>query len=142
MKDTFLKTITNIKKSGELEIIRHNFSNQIISNLDLQCFLFVSVRFLNCEFQNVTVRKSQYWDCTLKNTQIYNSNWTRAEFYDSSFTNCKFLGINLRASDFSECKFKETNFFNSNLDLILVEDVKIWESEGWVEIKDFSYFDV
>lgn len=130
MKDTFLKTITNIKKSGDLEIVRQNLSNQIISNLDLQCFLLVSVRFLNCEFKNVTVRKSQYWDCTLKNTQIHNSNWTRAEFYDSSFPNYKFLGINLRASDFSECKFKETNFYKSNLDLILVEDVKVWESEG------------
>ena len=91
MKDTFFKTITNI--NSDLKIVKQNFSNQIISNIDLQCFLLVSVKFSNCEFQNVdftgssfvdcffenctfknvTVRKSQYWDCTLKNTQIYNS---------------------------------------------------------------------
>jgi hypothetical protein len=40
---------------------------------------------------------------------------TRAEFYDSSF--------------------------KSNLTLILVKDVKVWQSKEWVEIEDFSSFE-
>ena len=68
------------------------------------------------------------------------SNLTRVEFNSSTFKNCNFLEVDLKASYFSECKFKETNFFKSNLDLILVEDVKVWESKEWVEIKDFSNF--
>ena len=35
-------------------------------------------------------------------------------------------------------EFRETIFKNSNLDLILVEDVKVWKSKGWVEVNDFS----
>jgi uncharacterized protein YjbI with pentapeptide repeats len=66
---------------------------------------------------------------------------TRAEFYDSSFTNCNFLAVDLAASDFDSCKLKRTTFFKSNLDLILVEDVKVWKSNEWIEIKDESNFE-
>jgi uncharacterized protein YjbI with pentapeptide repeats len=66
---------------------------------------------------------------------------TRAEFYDIHFKNCEFLGVDLARSDFDSCKFKGTRFFKSNLDLILVEDVKVWKSKDWVEIEDFSSFE-
>lgn len=101
MKDTFLKTIINIKKSGDLKIVGWDFSNQIIQNLHLQCFPVLTVKFLNCEFQNVDFtgssfvdcffenctfknvmfRKCKYWNYTLKSTQIYNSNLTKVDFY-------------------------------------------------------------
>jgi hypothetical protein len=38
-------------------------------------------------------------------------------------------------------EFRETIFKNSNLDLILVEDVKVWKSDEWIQIKDFSSFE-
>jgi hypothetical protein len=38
-------------------------------------------------------------------------------------------------------EFRETIFKNSNLDLILVEDVKVWKSNDWIEIKDESNFE-
>lgn len=66
---------------------------------------------------------------------------TRAEFYDSSFTNCNFLKVDLAASDFDSCKFQKTIFFESNLVLILFEDVKVWKSNEWIELKDFSDFE-
>ena len=53
----------------------------------------------------------------------------------------KDLGVDLAASDFDKCKLEETRFFKSNLDLILVEDIKVWQSKEWVEIKDFSNFE-
>ena len=38
-------------------------------------------------------------------------------------------------------EFKETIFKNSNLDLILVENVKVWKSNECIEIKDESNFE-
>ena len=35
-------------------------------------------------------------------------------------------------------EFRETIFKNSNLDLIRTEDVKVWKSNKWSKIKDFS----
>lgn len=66
---------------------------------------------------------------------------TRAEFQDTHFKNCEFLGVDLPASDFDRCKLESPRFFKSNLNLILVEDVKVWKSKEWVEIKDFSSFE-
>ena len=65
---------------------------------------------------------------------------TRAEFYDTHFKNCEFLGVDLAASDFDDCKLETTRFLKSNLNFIGVENVKVWESKKWVEIKDFSSF--
>ena len=73
--------------------------------------------------------------------QIKESNLTRAEFNSSTFKNCEFLNSNLRASDFDSCKFKKTIFKNSHLDLIRVEDVKVWNADEWIQIKDFSSFE-
>ena len=56
---------------------------------------------------------------------------TRAEFYDTDFRNCNFLAGNLRVSYFDSYKLKRTTFFKSNLELISVEDVKVWESNKW-----------
>jgi uncharacterized protein YjbI with pentapeptide repeats len=66
---------------------------------------------------------------------------TRAEFRNCNFKNCEFLNSNLRASNFMECQFVEIIFKNSNLDLILVEDVKVWKSNEGIEIKDESNFE-
>lgn len=63
---------------------------------------------------------------------------TRAEFYDTHFKNCEFLGVDLAANGFDNYKLETTRFFKSNLDFILVEDVKVWKSKGWFEVKDFS----
>lgn len=62
---------------------------------------------------------------------------TRAEFYDTHFKNFEFLGVDLAASNFDRCKLESTRFFKSNLNFILVEDVKVWKSKEWLEIKDF-----
>lgn len=53
---------------------------------------------------------------------------TRSEFYYSRFSNCNFLEIDLTASYFDNCKFKRTDFLKSNLDLIILQDVKVWKS--------------
>nr|YP_010448173.1 hypothetical protein NRL27_pgp026 [Nitzschia dubiiformis]UTQ75654.1 hypothetical protein [Nitzschia dubiiformis] len=97
--------------------------------------------FENCRFSNVTFRKSEFWSCTFLECQIEESNLTRAEFNSSTFKNCEFLNSNLRASNFMDFEFRETIFKNSHLDLILVEDVKVWKSDEWIQIKDFSSFE-
>ena len=38
-------------------------------------------------------------------------------------------------------EFRKTMFENSHLDLILVESVKVWKSNEWIKIKNFSSFD-
>ena len=94
-----------------------------------------------CRFSNVIFRKSEFWSCTFLECQIKESNLTRAEFNSSTFKNCEFLNSNLRASNFMDFKFRETIFKNSHLDLILVEDGKVWKSDEWIQIKDFSSFE-
>jgi uncharacterized protein YjbI with pentapeptide repeats len=69
------------------------------------------------------------------------SDLTRVEFRNCNFINCEFLQSDLAASDFWNCEFNETTFRHSNLNFIIVQDVKVWESKEWVEIKDFSNFE-
>lgn len=38
-------------------------------------------------------------------------------------------------------EFRETIFKSSHLDLILLEDVKVWKSEKCIQLKDFSSFE-
>ena len=73
--------------------------------------------------------------------QIQESNLIRAEFNSSTFKNCEFLNSNLRASNFMDFEFRETIFKNSHLDLILVENVKVWKSKQCIEIEKSSNFE-
>ena len=94
--------------------------------------------FENSNFNSLSFRKCQFTGCTFKNCQLTNVDLTRAEFDSCSFTNCSFLKVDLTASDFTRCKFKKTTFLESNLTLILIEDVKVWKSNEWIELKVFS----
>lgn len=118
-----------------------SFVNCSFENIHLLGKVLGSCSFQNCRFNNVNLRKATISGSQFKNCQIMNSDMTRAEFYGSSFTNCNFLKVDLRASDFCRCKFQKTTFFESNLDLIGISDVKVWKSDEWIEIKDFSSFD-
>ena len=100
--------------------------------------VFGSCRFQNCTFNQFDARKAKFSSCNFEGCKITNSDMTTAEFYDTHFKNCDFLGVNLVASDFDNCKLETTRFFRSNLDFILVEDVKVWKSKGWVKVNDFS----
>jgi uncharacterized protein YjbI with pentapeptide repeats len=118
-----------------------SFVNCTFENVFLLGKVFGSCSFQNCTFNNFNARKAIFSGCQFEDCQITNSDITRAEFYDSSFKNCNFLGVDLAASDFDSCKLKIPRFLKSNLDLIGVNDVKVWESEEWVEIEDFSRFE-
>ena len=102
--------------------------------------VFGSCIFENCTFTNFDTRKAKFSSCHFENCKIMNSDMTRAEFFDSSFKNCNFLEVDLASSDFDHCKFNKTSFFKSNLSLMLVEGIKVFESNKWVEIKNFSSF--
>ena len=98
-------------------------------------------KFKNSEFNHFSFRKCQFGKCTFENCQIVKSNITRAEFRNCNFINCEFLESDLGASDFWNCNFSETRFKDSNLKFIIIEDVKVWESGEWIQIKDFSNFE-
>src|SRR6056300_1229852 len=102
--------------------------------------VFGSCSFQNCTFNYLKARKGKFSSCHFEDCKITNSDMTRAEFYNTHFKNCEFLGVDLAASDFDSCKLETTRFFKSNLNLILVENVQIWESKKWVEIEDSSSF--
>jgi uncharacterized protein YjbI with pentapeptide repeats len=102
--------------------------------------VFGSCSFQNCTFNHFNTRKGKFSSCHFEDCKITNSDMTKTEFYDTHFKNCKFLGVDLAASDFDNCKLETTTFFKSNLTFILVENVKVWKSKEWVEIKDFSSF--
>ena len=103
--------------------------------------IFGSCSFQNCTFNHFNARKAKFSSCDFEDCKITNSNMIRAEFYDTHFKNCEFLGVDLTASDFDRCKFEGTRFVKSNLDLILIEDVKVWKSNEWIKIKDESDFE-
>ena len=102
--------------------------------------VFGSCNFQNCTFNHFNARKGKFSSCHFEGCKITNSDITRAEFYDTYFKNCKFVGVDLAASEFDSCKLETTRFFKSNLNFILVENVKVWESNEWIKIKYFSSF--
>lgn len=73
----------------------------------------------------VTFRKPGFWSCTFWDFQVKESNLKRAEFNLSTFRNYE---------------FRETTFKNSSLELIIAWDVKLRESNKYMEIKDSSNF--
>jgi uncharacterized protein YjbI with pentapeptide repeats len=162
MNNNLQSIIGNLEKGDKLELGNNEkFSNEILLNQSLQCSVLGGINFVNltfknidftgsffsktifenCRFSNVILRKSEFWSCTFLECQMTGSNLTRAEFNSSSFTNCNFLEVDLAASDFDRCKFEGTRFVKSNLDLILIEDVKVWKPNEWIEIKDESDFE-
>ena len=122
-------------------LARVSFVNCNFEKVHLLGKVFGSCSFQNCTFNHFNARKAKFSSCHFEDCKITNSDMTRAEFYDTHFKNCEFLGVDLAASDFDRCKLESTRFFKSNLNLILVEDVKVWKSKEWVEIKDFSSFE-
>lgn len=152
-----------IKNRGDKLVLgnKEKFSNEIILNQSLQCSVLGGIHFVNltfknidftgsffsktifenCRFSNLILVKSEFWSCTFLECQIKESNLRRAEFNSSTFKNCQFLNSDLSASDYMHCKFRETIFKNSHLDLILLKDVKVWKSDEWIQIKDFSSFE-
>ena len=54
---------------------------------------------------------------------------------------CQIRESNLTWAEFNSSIFKNCEFLNSNLDLILVEDLKVWKSNEWIQIKDFFNFE-
>ena len=118
-----------------------NFVNVSFKNVDFTGSFFSKTIFENCKFNSGIVRKSEFWDCTFQNCQVKNSDLTKVEFNSSTFKNCEFLNSNLRATNFMKCEFKESTFKNSNLDLILAWDVKVWESNNYIEIEKSSNFE-
>lgn len=66
---------------------------------------------------------------------------TRTDFSDSSFENCDFVSVNLAGSEFYNCQFKKTRFLKSNLNSLGVQNAKVWRSDDWVEIDQFSSFE-
>ena len=107
-------------------LARISFANCNFEKFYLLENVFESYHFQNCMFKHFNARKAKFSNCQFKDCKITNSGMTRAEFYDTNFKNSKFLDIDL---------------VTSNLDLIFVEDVKIWKSKYWIEIKDFSSFE-
>lgn len=108
-------------------IQNQHFSNESSLAEYIEWDALARISFVNCKFNNLSLRKCQFSNCNFKNfknCQIVKSDLSRAQFNDSSFGNCEFL-----KSDFDSCKLKRTTFFKSNLALILVEDVKVWESK-------------
>jgi len=98
-------------------------------------------KFKNSEFNDFNFRKCQFAKCTFENCRIVKSDLTRVEFRNCNFINCEFLQSDLAASDFWNCEFSETTFKHSNLNFIIVQDVKFWKSNKWIEIKDESNFE-
>jgi len=66
------------------------------------------------------------------------SDLTRVEFRNCNFINCEFRESDLTASDFWNCEFTETTFKHTNLNFIIVQNVRVWKSKEWVEIKELK----
>ena len=133
---------TSLAQYIEWDVLaRVSFVNCNFEKVHLLGKVFGSCSFQNCTFNHFNARKAKFSSCHFEDCKITNSDMTRVEFYDTHFRKCEFLGVDLAASDFDKCKLEETRFFKSNLDLILVEDIKVWQSKEWVEIKDFSNFE-
>ena len=161
MNDNLQSIIGNLEKGDKLVLGNNEkFSNEIVLNQSLQCFVMRGINFVNltfknidftgsffsktifenCRFSNAIFRKSEFWSCTFLECQIKESNLTRAEFNSSTFKNCEFLNSNLRASNFSEFEFIKTKFNNSDLDLIGARSIKVWKLNQCTEIEESSNF--
>ena len=151
------------KPDDELRILVQNkhFLTENSPILEQHQFLLVGMFFVNCNFEKVHLpggtiggckfqncifndfmnAKGTLINCYFEDCKITNSDMTRGDFYDTNFKNCEFVDVNLAASDIYSCTFKETSFLKSNLQLIAIDNVKVWKSNEWVQIEDCSNFE-
>ena len=97
--------------------------NNLIQYIEWDALARIS--FINCNFEKVYLLGKVFGSCSFQNCTF---NYFSAR--KGKFSSC----------DFDSCKLETTRFLKSNLNLILVENVKVWESKEWVEIEDFSSF--
>ena len=121
--------------------IKISFVNCTFENVNRSGEVFGSCSFQNCMFKNFSTRKATFSGCSFEDCKITDSDMTRGDFYQTHFKNCEFVNVDLTASDIYSCTFKETRFLKSNLQLVGVDNVKVWKSNEWVKIKDCSSFE-
>ena len=97
--------------------------NNLIQYIEWDALARIS--FINCNFKKLHLLGKVFGSCSFQNCTF---NYFSAR--KGKFSSC----------DFDSCKLETTRFLKSNLNLILVENVKVWESKEWVEIEDFSSF--
>lgn len=109
--------------------------------VDVSDAVFSCCSFHNCLFEGFQSRKGTFSGCYFEDSRIIDSEMRRVDFYDNHFMNCTFVNVDLSLSDIFSCTFKGTTFLKSNLQLISVDNVKVWESNEWVKIPDYSIFE-
>ena len=120
---------------------RRSFVDCRLEEIDFLGKVINVCQFKNSEFHDFSFRKCQFAKCTFENCRIVKSDLTRVEFRHCNFINCEFLQSDLAASEFWNCQLRETTFQKSHLNFIIVQDVKLWKSNKWIEIKDESNFE-
>ena len=118
-----------------------SFTNCNFNNVSLPGSSFSLCSFKNCVFDTFFTKKSTFLGCCFKDCKINDSDMRRGDFYDTTYENCDFICVDLSASDIYNCTFKGTRFLKSNLQLIAVDNVKVWKSNEWIKIEDYSSFE-
>ena len=106
------------ESENRLKISNHIFSNQIDLDEYIKWNALSEIIWVDCRFEDLDLLGTIFGSC--------------------NFKNCEFLKSDLYASDFRRCELFQIKFKNSNFNLILARSVKVWKSNEWIEVKDFS----
>lgn len=137
-----------------LVIEQKSFSNETISELDLNCSFFVDVTISNFQFSNIDLygnyfdtiiftntvfsntyfRKSELENCQFIDCQFTNCDLTRTDFRNTQLKNCQFTNCNFDQACFNKCWFRELTLKNNCVDTLCGIKNKFYENNKYIDI--------
>ncbi|MBI1889244.1 MAG: pentapeptide repeat-containing protein [Burkholderiales bacterium] len=102
-----------LKRGGRCD--RVDLSNQDLSNLDLEGFIFSDVNLQNANFRNARLNLATIYRSNATGASFENAVLTSALLWNSNFSKAKFKGANLEKADFKASSADDADFANANL---------------------------
>lgn len=116
------------------KIIKHNYSNTLLSKSISSKLIFKNNTFFNVNFRGVRLRKSNFSDCSFILCDFSGAILNKANFKNTIFKKCVFYASVFRDCKFSNCKFDTCIFININDEAL--------QNSSFVNCHQYSYYDL
>ena len=106
---------------GDLRITNQIYSDEVISEKNINCYVFIEVEFKNCQFESVNFYSTVFSQCKFDQCSFSGSNFDAAEIRRCKLNNSKFIKSNLTNLEIEQvtfdcCKFDEVSFAKSYIE--------------------------
>ena len=109
------------ERKGNLRVTNQIYSDEIISEKNINCCIFIDVEFKNCQFENINFYSTVFSQCKFDQCIFSGSNFDgaairRCKFNNSKFIKSKLTDLEIKQVTFDCCQFEEVSFAQSYIE--------------------------